>query len=421
MNELNVLIDNEEDLTVATPANWQCDQTYSFCQSAFIPCVKKNLTFTPKPSTQEMPFINKDDDEILITEEEEKEKAPEEEKVKEEKPEEKVEIKIEEEKKEEPREEERKENSKEMSPIELIPVSKDDSDSLSHARKSGKSKSSKGIKKRYTGNFGSSKSIRTRKSTKSQKKIVNLEEISDFYEYTDNCLKIISKLQDSNQKASAAGADISESQYIYLPFANRIGLGHNKKRVAIFDLDETLIHSERNNIENTDKIIDVVLPNKVVKKVGINIRPHWKEALMKLKPKYFIIMYTASHQSYADAVVNFLDSEEKIFDYRLYRNNCTSVKVEGNLYYIKDLRIFKGVSLKDIVIIDNSVLSFAFHLDNGIPILPYYSGKNETELDDLSTLLLKIADCDNISERISQLIQLKNYAKKLFTPRISQN
>ena len=44
------------------------------------------------------------------------------------------------------------------------------------------------------------------------------------------------------------------------------------------------------------------------------------------------------------------------------------------------LNSFKGVSLKDMVIIDNSVLSFAFHLDNGIPILPYYNGEEETEM-----------------------------------------
>ena len=34
------------------------------------------------------------------------------------------------------------------------------------------------------------------------------------------------------------------------------------------------------------------------------------------------------------------------------------IKVNNQIYYIKDLRVFKNISLDDIVIIDNSVLSF---------------------------------------------------------------
>ena len=40
---------------------------------------------------------------------------------------------------------------------------------------------------------------------------------------------------------------------------------------------------------------------------------------------------------------------------------------------MKDLRIIANRSLKDMVIVDNAVYSFAFQLDNGIPIVPFYS------------------------------------------------
>ena len=143
------------------------------------------------------------------------------------------------------------------------------------------------------------------------------------------------------------------------------------------------------------------------------MRPHWKEEMLKTKTKYYIIIYTASHQSYADSVLNTLDPQKEIFDYRLYRNNCTIINFDGKPYYIKDLRMIKGVSLKDMVIIDNSVLSFAFHLDNGIPILPYYNGEEETEMQNLCLLLLEFSKYDDLQSQINEWIELKAYGKKI--------
>ena len=36
--------------------------------------------------------------------------------------------------------------------------------------------------------------------------------------------------------------------------------------------------------------------------------------------------------------------------------------------------------MKDVLIIDNFVYSFAFHLENGIPIVPFFGEKNDKEL-----------------------------------------
>ena len=128
------------------------------------------------------------------------------------------------------------------------------------------------------------------------------------------------------------------------------------------------------------------------KTIRINIRPNFKKSILKIKEKYHVVMFTASLQKYADAVMNEIDPTGSLFEYRLYRNNFTQIKVENQIYYIKALRVFKNISLDDIVIIDNSVLSFAFHLDNGIPILPYYSGSDEKEMKCLVQLLEKLAD-----------------------------
>jgi hypothetical protein len=111
-----------------------------------------------------------------------------------------------------------------------------------------------------------------------------------------------------------------------------------------------------------------------------------------------MIIYTASHKCYADSVINHIDPLGHFFQYRLYRHNCVKMtSPEGQTIYIKDLRIIKNVPLENMVIIDNSVLSFAFHLENGIPILPYYSNKDDTEMDTLSKYLGKLAKFDNIT------------------------
>jgi CTD small phosphatase-like protein 2 len=52
----------------------------------------------------------------------------------------------------------------------------------------------------------------------------------------------------------------------------------------------------------------------------------------------------------------------------LHREHCLETK-KGK--FIKDLRIIKNRSLKDMVLIDNLVESFGLQISNGIPILEF--------------------------------------------------
>lgn len=58
---------------------------------------------------------------------------------------------------------------------------------------------------------------------------------------------------------------------------------------------------------------------------------------------------------------------------RLFREDC--IKVESGCY-LKDLRILNR-DLKNVVLIDNSAFSYAFQIDNGIPIIPYLDNKKD--------------------------------------------
>ena len=57
---------------------------------------------------------------------------------------------------------------------------------------------------------------------------------------------------------------------------------------------------------------------------------------------------------------------------------------------MKDLRIIKNRHLKDIILVDNSAYSYGIQVNNGVPILPFYDDKNDTELKDLVQFLTNI-------------------------------
>ena len=235
------------------------------------------------------------------------------------------------------------------------------------------------------------------------KSLSNTEEINDFYEFNENCYQVIDDIIPINNIPLPK---------ISFPFFKDVP---SKKKIAIFDLDETMAHSEFKNIEKAQNIITVKPPSRKEVKIGLNIRPHLKEALDLIKKHYFIIVYSASDRSYADPVLNFIDPNNDYFQYRLYRSHCIYSKVKDDdkiKLYIKDLSIFKNVDLKDMVIIDNSILSYAYHLNNGIPIVPYYKGEKDYELMFLAGYLSSIRKWKDLREANKKYIKLEHLIKQ---------
>ena len=66
--------------------------------------------------------------------------------------------------------------------------------------------------------------------------------------------------------------------------------------------------------------------------------------------------------------------------------------METNYGLIKDLRIVINKDLKYMIIVDNSALSFAFHVKNGIPILPFFDDPFDEELKYLTYYLNCLRD-----------------------------
>lgn len=133
------------------------------------------------------------------------------------------------------------------------------------------------------------------------------------------------------------------------------------------------------------------------------------QLLNEVVKQYQVIIWTASHQSYADVVIDYLDPDKKFFEYRLYRESCTLV---DNNVYIKDLNIFKNRNLKNLIIIDNCVSSFGFQLNNGIPIIPFYDNTNDEELHHLKTYLEVMSKQEDVREQNKYAFQLESISNE---------
>ena len=148
-----------------------------------------------------------------------------------------------------------------------------------------------------------------------------------------------------------------------------------------------------------------IVEGEEIQVLGINVRPRIKENLLKLKEKFNLIVFTAGVKNYAEPIINFLDPENELFVARFYRDTCTEVEVYGTRLYTKDLRVFSGLDMDETLLIDNSIISLAYQLENGVPIMPYYNDSTDIEFDLLSDYLLSLDK--KIVKRNSERINLK--------------
>lgn len=181
-----------------------------------------------------------------------------------------------------------------------------------------------------------------------------------------------------------------DEEYINILNSKKINLGKQEqpeKKTLILDLDETLIHADFNNLFiNHDKILTFKIENFDHQfPIPILIRPGLKQFLQIVSEKYEVVVFTASKKEYANTVLNYIDPENKFIKHRLYREQC--IPIFGKLF-IKDLRIFNDRRMENIVIVDNSMYSFANQLSNGILITSFFNDRKDMELINLGNYLV---------------------------------
>ena len=80
--------------------------------------------------------------------------------------------------------------------------------------------------------------------------------------------------------------------------------------------------------------------------------------------------------------------------------------------YVKDLRIIGDRNLKDIILVDNSIVSFAFNLDNGVPISAFMRQQNDEELLFLVSYLEEIYSFPDVRDQIGKTFKLREQMEK---------
>lgn len=89
---------------------------------------------------------------------------------------------------------------------------------------------------------------------------------------------------------------------------------------------------------------------------------------------YEVYVFTASLKEYANPVMDLLDPKNLVTK-RLYREHCSIYK--GML--VKDMRTINR-NIHDILLIDNSEISFLFQPENALHIKAFFDDESDVEL-----------------------------------------
>ena len=139
----------------------------------------------------------------------------------------------------------------------------------------------------------------------------------------------------------------------------------NTTYTLVLDLDETLVHFFYTPSGGT-----------------FLIRPYCLQFLEEMSQIFEIIIFTAALKDYADSILDVLDPNKKLINYRLYRQH-TSI---SGVTFCKDLSKI-GRNLGRTLIVDNLPDNFKLQPNNGIHIWTWIDDMKDTQLNDLGKIL----------------------------------
>lgn len=184
----------------------------------------------------------------------------------------------------------------------------------------------------------------------------------------------------------------------------RFPQGAPQRHLLCLDLDETLVSSKnrtRQNAETEDFSVTVTV-NGRINRFSVTKRPYLARFLNTLGTLYDLCIYTYSIKQYADEVINIID-EQRVIRYRLYRQHCVRVNVEGGKYIIvKDLTRL-GRPLSNVLLVDNTKSAGLWQRNNFLYVDSFHGNRSDDHLLSLMKSLIGLAMCRDVYKEISKM------------------
>ena len=208
---------------------------------------------------------------------------------------------------------------------------------------------------------------------------------------------------------------------------------NQNKKILVIDLDETLMHTSFQKIENPDLIIklysninkkdekekdnnDNKETNSKFIEAFVRIRPGVDQFLSQMSKYYDIYVYSASSKNYLNSIIKNID-KNNIIKKCFCRDDCIKYvedheedfdKPNDKFNYVKDLKKINK-ELRNIVFIDNNAISFKLQEKNGIPIKSWFDDYEDIELYKLIPILKNLSGFYDVRIEISKFVQNKTF------------
>ncbi|XP_010529143.1 PREDICTED: uncharacterized protein LOC104806114 isoform X2 [Tarenaya hassleriana] len=182
----------------------------------------------------------------------------------------------------------------------------------------------------------------------------------------------------------------------YWPDLQPRDIQRRKVVTLVLDLDETLVHSSLEPCNDADFTFRVFF-NMQENTVYVKQRPHLYRFLERVVELFHVVIFTASHSTYASQLLDILDPDGKFISQRFYRDSC----ILSDGIYTKDLTVL-GLDLAKVAIVDNCPQVYRLQINNGIPIKSWYDDPTDDGLISLLSFLETLADADDVRPIIAR-------------------
>lgn len=175
-------------------------------------------------------------------------------------------------------------------------------------------------------------------------------------------------------------------------------LKNEDKILLILDLDETLIHATKTELETA--------PDLRVFSYNIYIRPFLIEFLSQMQKDFHLAIWSSASDTYVQEIVDRIIPPEILLEFIWGKSRCTPRRsFEGDelldhYHYIKPLKKVKkrGYKLQRILIVDDSSHKSKENYGNAIYPKAFFGNNGDNELRLLAKYLDTLKNVGNVRE-----------------------